>query len=93
MARRPHHSTIPMLHYSKLNGICHENVQKDELPGIRDSPVPGAGADCAGQLRVEGKDHHRDDEYPDTFHYRRDGIFMLSARSINLSKEFKPENL
>jgi hypothetical protein len=27
----------------------------------------------------------------ETFHYRGDGIFMISGRSVNLSKEFKPE--
>lgn len=32
-------------------------------------------------------------KYPETFHYRGDGIFMLSGRSINLSKKFKPEML
>jgi hypothetical protein len=32
-------------------------------------------------------------KYPETFHYRGDGIFMISGRSINLRKKFKPENL
>ncbi len=32
-------------------------------------------------------------KYPETFHYRGDGIFMISARSVNLSKTSKPENL
>jgi hypothetical protein len=31
--------------------------------------------------------------YPETFHYRGDGVFMISGRSINLSKKFKPERL
>ena len=31
--------------------------------------------------------------YPETFHYRGDGIFMISGRSINLSRKFKPEVL
>ncbi len=31
--------------------------------------------------------------YPETFHYRGDGIFMISGRSINLSRKFKPEML
>ena len=32
-------------------------------------------------------------KYPETFHYRGDGIFMISGRSINLSRKFKPEML
>ena len=32
-------------------------------------------------------------KYPETFHYRGDGVFMISGRSINLSRKFKPENL
>ena len=32
-------------------------------------------------------------KYPKTIHYRGDGIFMVSGRSINLSKKFKPQNL
>ena len=32
-------------------------------------------------------------KYPETFHYRGGGIFMISGRSINLSKKFKPEML
>lgn len=32
-------------------------------------------------------------KYPETFHYRGDGVFMISGRSINLSKRFKPQNL
>jgi len=31
--------------------------------------------------------------YPETFHYRGDGIFMISGRSINLRRKFKPERL
>ncbi len=32
-------------------------------------------------------------KYPETFHYRGDGIFMISGRSIDLSRKFKPEML
>ncbi len=32
-------------------------------------------------------------KYPETFHYRGDGIFMISGPSINLRRKFKPENL
>jgi flavin reductase (DIM6/NTAB) family NADH-FMN oxidoreductase RutF len=32
-------------------------------------------------------------KYPETFHYRGDGVFMISGRSVNLSKKFKPEML
>ncbi|MBM4025837.1 MAG: flavin reductase family protein [Planctomycetes bacterium] len=32
-------------------------------------------------------------KYPETFHYRGDGVFMISGCSLNLSKKFKPENL
>jgi len=32
-------------------------------------------------------------KYPETFHYRGDGVFMISGRSINLSRKFKPEML
>jgi hypothetical protein len=31
--------------------------------------------------------------YPETFHYRGDGIFMISGRSLNLSRKFKAEML
>jgi flavin reductase (DIM6/NTAB) family NADH-FMN oxidoreductase RutF len=31
--------------------------------------------------------------YPETVHYRGDGVFMISGKSINLRKKFKPENL
>ena len=30
---------------------------------------------------------------PETLHYRGDGEFMVSGRSLNLHKEFKPQNL
>jgi flavin reductase (DIM6/NTAB) family NADH-FMN oxidoreductase RutF len=32
-------------------------------------------------------------KYPQTLHYRGDGVFMISGRSINLSRKFKPQNL
>jgi hypothetical protein len=32
-------------------------------------------------------------KYPETFHYRGDDVFMISGRSLNLSKKFKPEML
>ena len=32
-------------------------------------------------------------KYPKTLHYRGEGIFMLSGRSLNLYKEFKAEKL
>jgi flavin reductase (DIM6/NTAB) family NADH-FMN oxidoreductase RutF len=32
-------------------------------------------------------------KYPETFHYRGDGIFMISGRTLNLRKQFKPQNL
>jgi flavin reductase (DIM6/NTAB) family NADH-FMN oxidoreductase RutF len=32
-------------------------------------------------------------KYPETFHYRGDGVFMISGRSINLRRRFKPQNL
>jgi len=32
-------------------------------------------------------------KYPETFHYRGDGIFMISGPSISLRKKFKPEML
>jgi flavin reductase (DIM6/NTAB) family NADH-FMN oxidoreductase RutF len=31
--------------------------------------------------------------YPDTVHYRGDGIFMLSGKNIDRHKNFKPQNL
>jgi len=30
---------------------------------------------------------------PETLHYRGDGEFMVSGRSISLRKKFKPQNL
>ncbi len=32
-------------------------------------------------------------KYPQTFHYRGDGVFMISGRSISLRRKFKPEML
>jgi hypothetical protein len=32
-------------------------------------------------------------KYPVTVHYRGEGVFMISGKSINLRKKFKPENL
>ena len=32
-------------------------------------------------------------KYPKTLHYRGEGVFMVSGRSINLRKKFKPQNL
>ena len=32
-------------------------------------------------------------KYPETVHYRGEGVFMISGKSINLRKKFKPENL
>jgi flavin reductase (DIM6/NTAB) family NADH-FMN oxidoreductase RutF len=32
-------------------------------------------------------------KYPETFHYRGDGVFMISGRNVNLSRKFKPEML
>jgi len=32
-------------------------------------------------------------KYPETFHYRGDGIFMISGRSVNRRRKFKPEML
>lgn len=32
-------------------------------------------------------------KYPETLHYRGEGRFMVSGRSINLRKKFKPQNL
>jgi flavin reductase (DIM6/NTAB) family NADH-FMN oxidoreductase RutF len=32
-------------------------------------------------------------KYPVTLHYRGEGVFMISGRSINLRKKFKPQNL
>ena len=32
-------------------------------------------------------------KYPETFHYRGNGVFMISGRSISLRRKFKPEML
>lgn len=32
-------------------------------------------------------------KYPETLHYRGEGVFMVAGRSINLRKKFKPQNL
>lgn len=32
-------------------------------------------------------------KYPRTIHYRGDGIFMVSGRTLNLRRKFKPQNL
>jgi len=32
-------------------------------------------------------------KYPKTLHYRGEGVFMLSGRSLNLRRKFKPQNL
>jgi flavin reductase (DIM6/NTAB) family NADH-FMN oxidoreductase RutF len=32
-------------------------------------------------------------KYPETLHYRGEGVFMVSGRSICLRKQFKPQNL
>jgi flavin reductase (DIM6/NTAB) family NADH-FMN oxidoreductase RutF len=32
-------------------------------------------------------------KYPETLHYRGEGVFMVAGRSINLRKMFKPQNL
>lgn len=32
-------------------------------------------------------------KYPETFHYRGDGVFMISGRSMDLSRKFKPQML
>lgn len=32
-------------------------------------------------------------KYPETFHYRGEGVFMISGRSVNLRRKFKPEML
>jgi len=32
-------------------------------------------------------------KYPETFHYRGEGVFMISGPSISLRRKFKPENL
>ena len=32
-------------------------------------------------------------KYPETLHYRGEGVFMVSGRSMNLKKKFKAQNL
>ena len=32
-------------------------------------------------------------KYPRTFHYRGDGVFMVSGRNVSFRPMFKPENL
>lgn len=32
-------------------------------------------------------------KYPETLHYRGDGVFMISGRSVDLHRKFKPEYL
>jgi len=32
-------------------------------------------------------------KYPETLHYRGEGVFMISGRSISLRRKFKPQNL
>jgi flavin reductase (DIM6/NTAB) family NADH-FMN oxidoreductase RutF len=32
-------------------------------------------------------------KYPETLHYRGEGVFMISGRSISLRKKLKPQNL
>jgi len=32
-------------------------------------------------------------KYPETLHYRGEGVFMVSGQSISLRKKFKPQNL
>jgi flavin reductase (DIM6/NTAB) family NADH-FMN oxidoreductase RutF len=32
-------------------------------------------------------------KYPETLHYRGDGVFMISGPSLSLRRKFKPENL
>jgi flavin reductase (DIM6/NTAB) family NADH-FMN oxidoreductase RutF len=32
-------------------------------------------------------------KYPETLHYRGEGVFMISGSSLNLRKQFKPQNL
>jgi flavin reductase (DIM6/NTAB) family NADH-FMN oxidoreductase RutF len=32
-------------------------------------------------------------KYPKTFHYRGEGVFMVSGRTVNLRRRFRPENL
>jgi len=32
-------------------------------------------------------------KYPETMHYRGDGVFMVSGRNVSLRSGFKPQNL
>jgi len=32
-------------------------------------------------------------KYPETLHYRGDGVFMISGKSVSYRRKFKPENL
>jgi hypothetical protein len=32
-------------------------------------------------------------KYPETLHYRGEGVFMISGRSISLRRKFKAQNL
>jgi flavin reductase (DIM6/NTAB) family NADH-FMN oxidoreductase RutF len=32
-------------------------------------------------------------KYPETLHYRGEGVFMISGRSLSMRKKFKPQNL
>src|SRR5690606_1175305 len=32
-------------------------------------------------------------KYPETLHYRGDGVFMISGRNVSYRKRFRPENL
>jgi flavin reductase (DIM6/NTAB) family NADH-FMN oxidoreductase RutF len=32
-------------------------------------------------------------KYPRTLHYRGGGVFMVSGKSVNLRRKFKPQNL
>lgn len=32
-------------------------------------------------------------KYPQTMHYRGDGVFMISGRNVSLRRKFRPENL
>jgi flavin reductase (DIM6/NTAB) family NADH-FMN oxidoreductase RutF len=32
-------------------------------------------------------------KYPETLHYRGEGVFMVSGRSLRMRKKFKPQNL
>ena len=32
-------------------------------------------------------------KYPETVHYRREGVFMISGRNLSRRSSFKPQNL